>query len=311
MSFTVNLITQRAGGGNIIREKKIAGAQAVIGRGADCDIQLPDLAVSLRHATMRQTVRGEIEVEAIGRMSFEADGAFTNHARLRLSDKPKLGFGNHELVLSRGSTPDDAVVTISRRADTQAQIAEADERKVFALSTSMFSRRRAAWALMIALLGLCLALPIAYFYLHRGEPLAATTSVFRADAQWESGSLSPGHRFLENNCQACHQKAFVSVRDETCVACHKPGLDKLASLQLAAQMREAGSQVHRRYRARSCARRPDAEGCSPRQTVWAMRFTPPSSAPSIIPKGAAPPAIPSMSVPKRRTRRSRKSPPPK
>src|ERR1700744_673280 len=100
MSFTLNQVTQRAGGGDIVRTKKIETAEPVIGRGADCDIQIPDLAVSLRHAVIRQLGRGRVEVKALGQLGFEANGAFTKSAQLLVADRPKLIFGSHELNFS-------------------------------------------------------------------------------------------------------------------------------------------------------------------------------------------------------------------
>ena len=50
MSFILRQITQRVGAPDIVREKPLAAAEPLIGRGSDCDIQLSDLAVSLRHA---------------------------------------------------------------------------------------------------------------------------------------------------------------------------------------------------------------------------------------------------------------------
>lgn len=244
MSFTLHQVTQRAGGGDIIRTKNIEAAEPVIGRGTDCDIQIADLAVSLRHAVMRQLGRGRVEVKSLGQLSFEANGAFTKNVQLALADRPKLVFGSHELRLAPGPGADEIVVTLSRTESVAGEPDVQDEKTVFRLAASMFSRRSAAWTLGAALLALCLVLPAVVFALYRDTPVAASApQIPRADVQWEGGALSPGHRFLEGNCQACHQKPFVSVRDDACVACHKAGLTKQVTLSLAAQLRNAGSAV--------------------------------------------------------------------
>ena len=36
-----------------------------------------------------------------------------------------------------------------------------------------------------------------------------------------TGALSGPHKMLGKDCSACHEKAFVSVRDETCLSCHE------------------------------------------------------------------------------------------
>ena len=66
MSFILRQITQRVGAPDIVREKPLAAAEPVIGRGSDCDIQLSDLAVSLRHAVVKQTAPGKVSVDALG-----------------------------------------------------------------------------------------------------------------------------------------------------------------------------------------------------------------------------------------------------
>jgi hypothetical protein len=59
------------------------------------------------------------------------------------------------------------------------------------------------------------------------------------DKQWSSGPLSRGHAFLEKNCNACHQQAFVSVRDAACLACHQAGLMRVATI--ASRVQAQGS----------------------------------------------------------------------
>jgi hypothetical protein len=38
---------------------------------------------------------------------------------------------------------------------------------------------------------------------------------------WSTGALSGPHKILGKDCGVCHEKAFVTVRDETCVSCHE------------------------------------------------------------------------------------------
>jgi len=241
VTFTLNQITQRAGGGDIVRRKAIAAAEPVIGRGADCDIQLPDLAVGLRHAVLRQVGRGKVEARSIGRQVFEANGSFTTRAQLLLADRPRLVFGSHELSLSQGDAPDEVVVTVAK-LESSVPSGAGDEKSVFSLANLLFGRRRSAWVLAILLLLIGLAAPISYFY--AGFALApARAPIPRPDLQWESGALSPGHRFLENNCQACHQKAFVAVRDDACLACHQAGLNGASKRKLDVRLRALGSPL--------------------------------------------------------------------
>ena len=41
------------------------------------------------------------------------------------------------------------------------------------------------------------------------------------DGVWMSGDLHPAHAFTGDNCQYCHETAFVSVTDTACLSCHQ------------------------------------------------------------------------------------------
>ena len=41
------------------------------------------------------------------------------------------------------------------------------------------------------------------------------------DGIWMSGDLHPAHAFTGDNCQYCHETAFVSVTDAACLSCHQ------------------------------------------------------------------------------------------
>ena len=119
MSFILRQITKRVGAPDIVREKPLAAAEPVIGRGSDCDIQLTDLAVSLRHAVVKQTAPGKVSVDSLGAENFEADGKFVHNASLDLANSPVLVFGSHVLALTPGENG-DILVTATARENTAA-----------------------------------------------------------------------------------------------------------------------------------------------------------------------------------------------
>jgi hypothetical protein len=239
MSFTLRQVTHRVAGGDIVRSRNIASEAPRIGRGADCDIQLPDLAVGLHHAVLRETAAGRVAVEGIGKLTFEVNGAFVSRAELVVADMPQLGFGSHMLTLAPGKQPGEIVVTAAHEEGTIEGMAAAD-RNIFILTTSLFGRRRTAWTTALAILALCLAWPVWQFYSAYGQERTITAAT-RSDKQWSSGPLLAGHRFLETNCQACHRQAFVAVRDTACTDCHKAGLEQQAAMRLSLDMRAMGS----------------------------------------------------------------------
>ena len=230
MSFKILRVTERAHGGDPIeRTKLVAGNEASIGRGTDCDLQLPDLTLGLRHATMRITERGRVTVESAGDQTFEHDGRIVRRAELRLSAKPVLRFGQYDLSFAQGDSPDEVVVTITRSANAIGESDTTLAKRAFSLGPIMFSLRGAAWLLFLLMLGIGLAAPaFYYFYTPSLPPLKIAP-----DEQWSAGPLSSGHAFLQHNCEACHAQAFRSIPDSACLTCHRIGLDAEAANRLA------------------------------------------------------------------------------
>jgi pSer/pThr/pTyr-binding forkhead associated (FHA) protein len=237
MSFILRQITKRVGAPDIVREKSLAAAEPVIGRGSDCDIQLTDLAVSLRHAVLRQTGPSQVSVESLGAENFEANGKFVHQANLDLASAPELVFGSHVLALSQGGDG-NILVTATARENTAAADTADDQKRAFSLKYALFSQRQIAWITAVAILLACLLFPIGLFVIDHNRHQMISSA---ADRQWSSGPLSPGHHFLEKDCEACHARAFVSVTDSACLSCHQADLNKMARAQVVSLTRNLGS----------------------------------------------------------------------
>ena len=52
--YVIRTVSHSAEGREIVRATRVEGDRLVVGRGADCDIQLTDLAVALRHVTIER-----------------------------------------------------------------------------------------------------------------------------------------------------------------------------------------------------------------------------------------------------------------
>jgi predicted CXXCH cytochrome family protein len=238
MAFIIRQIARRADGGDIIRTRTLPAAEISVGRGTDCDIQLPDLGVMLRHARLVQIAPGRVAVEAIGGVPVEVGGRFVSRADLVVAEQPSIMIGSHRLSLEPGEG--GAVAITAQRVIAAADAdAAAAETGIFSLAGALPSRRWLAWAGALLVLGLLFAWPLAHFIgearadlparmvADAGRPGSAKATAARAestgfqpDMVWSTGTLSNAHAGLSNNCGACHQQAFVSVRDATCQQCH-------------------------------------------------------------------------------------------
>lgn len=249
MSFIIRQVAKRADGGDIIRTRTLGTAEISVGRGTDCDIQLPDLAVMLRHARLVQIAPGRVSVETTGGVPVEVAGKSVNRADVALSDAPAIDIGPFRLSLSAGE--DGAVAVTAERVVPPLDTADAaQETSIFSLQGAMPTRRRLAWVGGLAVLVVMLLLPLLHFLgedravlprdmvaeasrpvpagkafgvgLQVPQPRSVPPGGPAPDELWSTGKLSNAHASLSNNCGACHNQAFVSVTDSSCKACHTP-----------------------------------------------------------------------------------------
>jgi hypothetical protein len=227
-AITLRLVTRQAGGGEIVRTRRIETGEAIIGRAPECDIHLPDLAVDMQHALLRVVGLNRVTVESLTGQPFQTDGKFGLRADLDLRASPVLTFGEYDLQLGLGEDGDIAV-TVARKEEAAGPTAA-----TFSLRASLFSRRRMAWTFGIAILALCLVIPFAA----RGIMDHLT---IHPDRQWSTGPLSKAHAFLEQDCKACHAHAFVAVRDAACLSCHQAGRPEAIQARADARVSREGS----------------------------------------------------------------------
>ncbi len=218
MAFLIRTIDTTADGREIVRDRKVPTRTVTIGRGADNDIHLPDLAVENYHARLDQLGDSKMRVEAAGTLGFHVDGRVTKLAKFDAHEGVELGFGSFRLLVSQES---DGPITVTI-SQALPDAASADALAGFSLASALPGKRVMAWLALGIILFAFLAVPI-YSNLTRTkvEPSIAEAGQVAMDASWSTGALSQAHHGLEDNCEACHAEPFVAVRDETCLTCHK------------------------------------------------------------------------------------------
>ncbi len=223
MAFRIRQIDVTATGREIVRERVVDHLRLTIGRAAENDLHLPDLALDPVHAEILDAGSGRIEVKALGPLTFTLDGASTRAASLLARDGGEFGFGGTRITLSE----EDGVAVLTVRA--VAGLEHTDQAAGFSVASVLPGRRRMAWIAALLIVGFLLVLPIAS-HLLRGAPPSARVI---GDGAWSPGKLSLGHHKLEGQCETCHAKGFVAVREETCRSCHKDTHDHAAPNLLA------------------------------------------------------------------------------
>jgi predicted CXXCH cytochrome family protein len=248
VATTVRFVTKRANGRESARLVEIAGDSFTIGRGTDCELQLPDLRVALLHARVSEISPGVVAVEAEGAQTFVSGGRRTRRVELKLAAPRPIDIGPYRL----GFREEDGrtVIDVTRAEAPLKAMTPEETDAVFTLKGSGLSKRGAAYALMAVVIAACLAFPL-WTFGHKAPPMATATIGTRtigipaaapqspqmtrinvsAGNMWTAGPLSDAHAFLGADCKACHAAALKSVQDETCLHCHK-GLQAHADAHL-------------------------------------------------------------------------------
>ena len=229
MRFLIRNVARTADGREIVRPTEIDRASISVGRLAENDIHLPDLAVLPRHAEIARIDTRRIEVRALETLGFEVDGRTVMAVEIDASVGAELKFGGHRLTVALDG---DAVVVTVERVDALSDATrDKDEQKVFSLSGLFLAKRTSSWVFASLVLACFLVAPVFTWAMYRNAE--TRPAGFHADSAWSSGPLSVAHKKLENNCQACHTDAFVSVTDEACATCHKDTHDHANPARLA------------------------------------------------------------------------------
>jgi hypothetical protein len=225
MTFLIRQISRTAEGRQIVRPSRVERDRIVIGRAAECDIHLSDLAVDMRHATAHLNADGSVTVTATGTLGFAWDGRTVTTATIDPAGGGELRFGNHRLSI--GQDADAVTIDVERVEGGEAR----DQARLFSLRGLLPGKRISAWSFVLLVLAAFLAWPIYSFATWRA--VEERPDGVHGDESWSSGKLSLAHASLENDCQACHQQPFVAVRDESCKTCHADAHDHAAPARLA------------------------------------------------------------------------------
>lgn len=238
--FLIRTIDFTASGREIIRDRVVEQTSLTVGRAAECDIHLPDLAVEQRHLALTLASDGTLRAEALGTLGFALDGRSITEGVIDPGVGGEIALGSALLAITRDAEGRTALTI--RQAPVEE--GKGDAVANFALASALPSKRAMAWTLASLILALLLAVPVVTHLTRTitpNDPQKITPGQTVLDAAWSTGALSSKHHKLEENCESCHVGAFVSVRDETCISCHKELGDHAAKPRLIAGMPELSS----------------------------------------------------------------------
>jgi len=235
MAFLIRTIDFTAAGREIIRDREIEQSSLTIGRAAENDIHLPDLAVEQNHVRLDLGTDGTLAAEALGALGFGFEGRSVTSASIDPANGAEIALGSSLLKIARDDTGRVAITIRQAKSDE----GKGDALRGFALASALPSKRAMSWIFATIILVTTLAIPI-ITHATRGvipnDPKSEQPGQTILDSSWSTGALSVKHHKLENNCEACHVTPLVSVRDETCISCHKELGDHAETPRLAKGM---------------------------------------------------------------------------
>jgi hypothetical protein len=220
MAFLIRTIDFTAAGREIVRDRTLAQDSLTVGRAAENDIHLPDLAVEQHHLRIDTAADGTLAVSALGTLGFGLDGRSVTDGTVDPRTGGEIALGAARLAVAREG---DGKVSVTIR-QVAADEGRNDALRGFTLASVLPGKRAMSWVFASAILVLLLMVPVASHLLRapaKPDPTGRTAGTVLLDSAWSSGELSLKHHTLADNCESCHVAAFESVQDETCVSCHK------------------------------------------------------------------------------------------
>jgi predicted CXXCH cytochrome family protein len=220
----VRNIVRKSRGGIAHRDEDIDATSIRLGRGADCELHLPDPRMLLHQATVEER-GGQLYVDAHGGVSITVNGSPTGSARLNVGDK--VGVGPYELEILPPVEGYNCAFSLDLVRPLGDDLQQLKARSTDRVTSVLLGKRAWSYTLFIAIALVFLVLPIITFVSRTGGDKAAmmkgeTGQVLAvADHLWLSGPISASHRFFADDCGSCHKSAFQQVTNEACATCHE------------------------------------------------------------------------------------------
>jgi hypothetical protein len=218
MRCLIRYISRKTKGGVTHEDKPFEGSVLTIGRGTDRVLFLADLRVALEHARITMGKDGKFVVH-----SDAVSGILVNERPVqtaRLSTGDVVGIGSCRLSVVEPQQGYDLQLDVEvpkpGRDEAPSRLAQSKT----SLADTRLSKRGWSWVLLLIVFSLFFVLPIAGFFVPQLQATLRAVPGLPSDAVWETGVLAKPHHFIGSDCNACHQKPFVTVRDEACSECH-------------------------------------------------------------------------------------------
>ncbi len=152
MAFLIRTIDFTAAGREIIRDRVVEQTSLTIGRAAENDIHLPDLAVEQNHVRIDLAPGGTLTAAALGTLGFALDGRVVMEGTIDPRTGGEIALGAARMAVA---TEADGNISITIR-QVAADEGKGDALRGFALASVLPSKRAMSWTFASAILLLLL-----------------------------------------------------------------------------------------------------------------------------------------------------------
>lgn len=226
MKVIVTTITRSPRGNAMRSSREIVADQLRVGRGAECELRLPDPRVPIHARSILAGVNGPQMYDAF-EQSADVTGVYRSMA---LVPGTSLKIGPFRLDVVAPAPGVDLALDIEL-VQPLPGVARLSGKDIYERArTAPVSRRAVAWLLFLPILLGFLVFPVfSYFADQHKAPTAHAKTLDRARAKaasfgeqsWSPGELAAAHQPFASNCKVCHSQSFTRVQDADCKACHK------------------------------------------------------------------------------------------
>jgi predicted CXXCH cytochrome family protein len=217
MRWLIRRVLKKGKGAVSYEEDIHYGDVLTIGRAADQAIFLPDMRSALNHARITLLSSGQYKVESLILAGIRVNNEITYTTTA--AGGAVIEIGNTRLALLPPSQDFDGGVEVSTLDKTEQSAEKEKNAKPTRLGQTGLRKRGPSWIAFLAILVFGLFLPmIGHFVPGFGELLRHTP--LPSTESWNPGTLDASHHFFGADCVKCHQHAFLTVRDNACMACH-------------------------------------------------------------------------------------------
>jgi len=239
-------ITYNSRGLPVRSYRTITAHELMLGRGAECNVHLPDPRLSMHHAVIKLNEDGLPVVQALNG-ELELDGALVPGAILSYGTRVMVG--PYELKVEPAPPDVNLAISLVLAHRLPDDFQDLKSRTHQPLAGASKFKRRLSMFLAAAIALIFLVLPLLQNIVPQIHGAMADLP-FGFDRVWSPGRISTSHMHFGSQCFNCHKQPLQKVSDKACMSCHRDTGPHITNPKL---QKSAFNAAHRSVGTTRCA----------------------------------------------------------